>query len=44
MMELVFDRVENIVEKGENAGSSIFSFSHNIFKKASFIKLLKIAW
>ena len=32
----VFDRVENIVGKGEIAGTSNFSFSHNVFKKASF--------
>ena len=29
----VFDRVENIVEKGENVGNSIFSFSYNVLKK-----------
>ena len=29
----VFDRVENIVEKGEIACTSNFSFSHNIFKR-----------
>ena len=29
----VSDRVENIVEKGENAVTSIFSFSHNVFKR-----------
>ena len=32
-MTSVFDIVENIVEKGENAGNSIFSFSHNVFKR-----------
>ena len=32
-MNLIFDRVENIVGKGENADiSSTFSFSHPIFK------------
>ena len=30
MIFSVFDRVENIVGKGENAG---FSFSHNVFKR-----------
>ena len=29
----VFDRVENIVEKGEIACTSNFSFSHNVFKR-----------
>ena len=29
----VFDRVENIVGKGEIAGTSNFSFSHNVFKR-----------
>ena len=38
MIISVFDRVENIVGKGENAGikvlvTSIFSFSHNVFKR-----------
>ena len=28
----VFDRVENIVGKGEIASTSNFSFSHNVFK------------
>ena len=28
-----FDRVENIVGKGENAGYQHFSFSHNVFKR-----------
>ena len=32
--KFVLDRVENIVEKGENAVISIFSFSHNVFQKA----------
>ena len=31
MLIFVFDSVENIVGKGENAGYSIFSFSH-VFK------------
>ena len=29
-------RMENIVEKGENAGYSVFSFFHNVFKKYFF--------
>ena len=29
----VFDLVENIERKGENAGTSVFSFSHNVFKR-----------
>ena len=33
VMISVCDRVENIVGKGENAVTSIFSFSHNVFKK-----------
>ena len=28
-----FERVENIVGKGENAGYQHFSFSHNVFKR-----------
>ena len=33
MMISVFDRVENIVGKGEIACTSNFSFSHNFFKR-----------
>ena len=33
MIISVFDRVENIVGKGEIACTSNFSFSHNVFKK-----------
>ena len=33
MMISVFDRVENIVGKGESAGTSTFSFFHNDFKR-----------
>ena len=36
MIISVFDRVENIVGKGEIACTSNFSFSLNVFKKASF--------
>ena len=32
MIISVFDRVENIVGKGEIACTSNFSFSHNVFK------------
>ena len=49
MMIYVFDRVENIVGKGENDGgnkkekmliSSISSFSHNVFK-SSLVRVVK---
>ena len=33
MIISVFDRVENIVEKGEIACTSNFSFSHNVFQR-----------
>ena len=33
MMISVFDRVENIVRKGEIACTSNFSFSHDVFKR-----------
>ena len=33
MMIPLFDQVENIVEKGENAGHQHFLFSHNVFKR-----------
>ena len=33
MIISVIDRVENIVGKGEIAGTSNFSFSHNVFKR-----------
>ena len=37
MAQFFSDGVENIVEKGENAGFfSNFSFSHKVFKKATF--------
>ena len=32
-LKFVVERVENIVEKGENAGYQYFSFSHNVFKR-----------
>ena len=37
----VFDRVQNIVEKGEIACTSIFSFSPQSFQKASLANLSK---
>ena len=33
MILSVFDRVENIVGKGDIACTSNFSFSHNVFKR-----------
>ena len=30
-MDIVGERVENLVGKGENADSGIFSFSHKVF-------------
>ena len=32
-LKFAIGRVENIVEKGESAGSSIFSFSYKVFKR-----------
>ena len=32
-IKVVFHRDENIVGKGENAGSGIFCFSHNVLKR-----------
>ena len=36
MIELISETFEKIVEKGENAGTSIFSFFHNVFKRPLF--------
>ena len=36
MIIFVFDRIENIVGKGEIACTSNFSFSHNVFKRLLF--------
>ena len=33
IMTFVFYSIENIVGKGENAGYSIFSFSHDVYKR-----------
>ena len=42
MMISVFDRVENIVGKGENAGYQHFLLFPQCFQKASFSGLLKV--
>ena len=41
MMIFVFNRVENIVGKGENAGYQHFLLFLQCFQKASFVGLLK---
>ena len=41
MAEFVPDIVENNAGKGENAGTSIFSFTHIVFKKLPFQGSLK---
>ena len=43
MIISVFDRVENIVGKGEIACTSNFSFSHNVFKRLLFQRRLKVS-
>ena len=43
MIISVFDRVENIVGKGEIACTSNFSFSHNVFKRFLSQKRLKVS-
>ena len=42
MMISVFDKVENIVAKGENAGNQHFLLFPQCFLKASFLKSLKV--
>ena len=42
MMIPVFDRVENIVGKGENAGNQHFLLFPQCFQKASFLGSLKV--
>ena len=42
MMISVFDRVENIVEKGENAGYQHFLLFPQCFQKPSLSGLLKV--
>ena len=46
MIISVFDRVENIVEKGENAGYQHFLLFPKCFEKASFLDTSKgvIVW
>ena len=41
MMNFVFDRVENIVGKGENAGFSALSLFPTMFSKAFFLGVVK---
>ena len=41
MMFSVFDRVENIAEKGENAGNQRFLLFPQCFQKASFLGVVK---
>ena len=43
MIISVFDRVENIVRKGEIACRSSFSFSHNVFKRLLFQTCQKVS-
>ena len=43
MIISVFDRVENIVGKGEIACTSNFSFSHNVFKRILSQRHLKVS-
>ena len=42
MMISVFDRLENIVRKGENAGKQHFLFFPQCFQKASYLKWFKV--
>ena len=41
-LKTVYGRVENIVGKEKMLVTSIFSFSHNVFKRPSFWGLLKV--
>ena len=43
MIISVFNRVENIVGKGENAGRQHFLFFPQCFEKASFLKRQKVS-
>ena len=43
MIISVFDKVENIVGKGEIACTSNFSFSHNVFKRLLFQRCQKVS-
>ena len=38
---MIFDRVENIVERGENDVTSIFSFFHTVFKTSFENKVVR---
>ena len=42
MVQLSFDRVENIVEKRENAGYQHFLFFQQCFQKVSFSGSVKV--
>ena len=42
MITSVFDRVENIVGKGENAGYQYFHLFSQCFQKTSFLRSLKV--
>ena len=44
MMISVFDRVENIVRKEENADNQHFLLFPQFFQKASFPELLKVVF
>ena len=41
MIELVFDRVENIVGKEENACCQYFLLFHELFSKGFFLRVIK---
>ena len=41
MMEVVFDTVENMVGKGENAGYQHFSPFPTMFSKVFYVKVVK---
>ena len=41
MMISVHDRIENIVEKGENAGLPAFSLFSTMFSKGLFLRVFK---
>ena len=42
MMISVFDKVENVMGKGENAGNQQFLLSPQCFRNASFLGLSKV--
>ena len=41
MLISLFDRVENIVEKGENAGYQHFLFFQQMFSRATFFRVVQ---